>query len=95
MSKIVIKKILFELVKKMNFFRLHCWSIYIGKGRIRDAALWRSIEIKPHRGTFWADPFLFEKSGKLYIEVYYCGCNMFGVSSSDTHELVFKAFIYI
>ena len=33
---------------------------------------------------------VYDKSGKLYIEVYYCGCNMFGVSSSETHELVFK-----
>ena len=30
-------------------------------------------------------------SGEVFrIEVYYCGCNMFGVSSSETHELVFK-----
>jgi hypothetical protein len=33
---------------------------------------------------------VYDKSGKLYIEAYYCGCNMFGVSSSETHELVFK-----
>ena len=33
---------------------------------------------------------VYDKSGKLYIEVYDCGCNMFGVSSSETHELVFK-----
>ena len=33
---------------------------------------------------------VYDKSGKLYIEVVDCGCNMFGVSSSETHELVFK-----
>ena len=30
-------------------------------------------------------------SGEVFrIEVYYCGCNMFGISSSETHKLVFK-----
>ena len=30
-------------------------------------------------------------SGEVFrIEVYYCGCNMFGVSSGDTHKLKFK-----
>ena len=33
---------------------------------------------------------VYDKSGKLYIEVYYCGCNMFGVSSSDKHDFIFK-----
>jgi hypothetical protein len=32
---------------------------------------------------------IFNKDG-LYVEVYNCGCNMFGVSSSEEHELVFK-----
>ena len=30
-------------------------------------------------------------SGEVFrIEVYYCGCNMFGVSSSEEHKLIFK-----
>ena len=32
---------------------------------------------------------VYDKSGKLYIEVYDCGCNFFG-ASGDTHELIFK-----
>lgn len=32
---------------------------------------------------------VYDKSGKLYIEVYNCGCNFFGVSG-DTHENIFK-----
>jgi hypothetical protein len=31
-----------------------------------------------------------EKKDGLYIEVYDCGCNMFGVSSSEKHKLIFK-----
>jgi hypothetical protein len=29
----------------------------------------------------------------LYVEVYYCGCNMFGVSNSDKHEMVFGGYL--
>ena len=32
---------------------------------------------------------IFDKAGKLYIEVYNCGCNFFGMSG-DTHDFVFK-----
>ena len=32
---------------------------------------------------------VYEKKDDLYIEVYNCGCNFFGMSS-DTHELIFK-----
>ena len=35
---------------------------------------------------------IFNKDG-LYVEVYYCGCNMFGVSSSDKHEMVFGGYL--
>jgi hypothetical protein len=30
-----------------------------------------------------------EKKNELYIEVYNCGCNFFGVSG-DSHDLEFK-----
>jgi hypothetical protein len=33
---------------------------------------------------------VYDKSGKLYIEVYNCGCNMFGVTMSDKHDFIFK-----
>jgi len=29
----------------------------------------------------------------LYVEVYNCGCNMFGVSMSDKHEMVFGGYL--
>ena len=32
---------------------------------------------------------VYDKSGKLYIEVYNCGCNFFGMSG-DTHDIIFK-----
>lgn len=32
---------------------------------------------------------IYDKNG-LYIEVYNCGCNFFGETQSDTHELIFK-----
>jgi len=33
-----------------------------------------------------------EKKNGLYVEVYYCGCNMFG-SSGDSQELVFQGYL--
>ena len=31
-----------------------------------------------------------QKKDGLYVEVFNCGCNMFGLTMSDTHELVFQ-----
>jgi hypothetical protein len=35
---------------------------------------------------------IFNKDG-LYIEVYNCGCNFFGVSGSDKHEMIFGGYL--
>ena len=74
-------------------------SVYNGMGCLAASMV---AHFKQTPGSFYIHPVditdcgqdyeyhVYDKSGKLYIEVYYCGCNMFGVSSSDTHELVFK-----
>lgn len=33
---------------------------------------------------------IYDKKNELYIEVYNCGCNFFGMSSGDAPELIFK-----
>jgi hypothetical protein len=35
---------------------------------------------------------IYDKDG-LYVEVYNCGCNFFGVSGSDKHEMVFGGYL--
>ena len=35
---------------------------------------------------------VYDKDG-LYVEVYNCGCNFFGVSGSDKHEMVFGGYL--
>ena len=35
---------------------------------------------------------VYNKDG-LYVEVYNCGCNFFGVSGSDKHEMVFGGYL--
>ena len=35
---------------------------------------------------------IFNKDG-LYVEVYNCGCNFFGVSGSDKHEMIFGGYL--
>ena len=35
---------------------------------------------------------IFNKDG-LYVEVYNCGCNYFGVSGSDKHEMIFGGYL--
>ena len=35
---------------------------------------------------------IYNKDG-LYVEVYNCGCNMFGVTMSDKHKMVFGGYL--
>ena len=35
---------------------------------------------------------VYDKDG-LYVEVYNCGCNFFGVSGSDKHEMIFGGYL--
>ena len=34
-----------------------------------------------------------KKKDGLYVEVYYCGCNMFGVSSGEESQLIFQGYL--
>ena len=34
-----------------------------------------------------------QKKDGLYVEVFNCGCNMFGLTMSDTHELIFQGYL--
>jgi hypothetical protein len=45
------------------------WSISLLNGDFEGAALWRSKEIFPPPGRFWADPFLWFRDGKTYCFV--------------------------
>ena len=66
-ARTYFRKFFFKLIEKTGMFRHDCWSIFIGKGSIRNAILCQSMEVKPHKGEFWADPFLFEYIDKLYL----------------------------
>jgi hypothetical protein len=43
------------------------WALGLGHGPIETADLSRTIEVMPTAGHFWADPFLFEHRGELYV----------------------------
>jgi hypothetical protein len=34
-----------------------------------------------------------QKKDGLYLELFNCGCNMFGLTMSDTHELIFQGYL--
>ena len=34
-----------------------------------------------------------QKKDELYVEIFNCGCNMFGLTMSDTHELIFQGYL--
>jgi hypothetical protein len=65
-------KILSRLFLKLGrrVLGLHSrWSISLLNGDFEGAALWRSKEISPPPGRFWADPFLWFREGKTYCFV--------------------------
>ncbi|MCW5515614.1 hypothetical protein [Muriicola sp. Z0-33] len=47
--------------------RYSCWTLFIGKGSIFDATLFRLKPVKLPKGEFWADPFLYQHKGETYV----------------------------
>ena len=47
--------------------RKNMWSLFFGKGTVEQMPLWRTVEVKPNKGEYWADPFLLRRDGKLYV----------------------------
>lgn len=43
------------------------WQLSIGKGRFSEATLYKSIYLENKKNEFWADPFLIEENGRLYV----------------------------
>lgn len=43
------------------------WSLFLGHGKLDGSALEQTHEIRPAPGQFWADPFLFEKNGEIFV----------------------------
>ena len=48
-------------------FRYSCWTLFIGKGSIFDATLFRLKPVKLPKGEFWADPFLYRRGQETYV----------------------------
>ena len=48
-------------------FRYSCWTLFIGKGSIFDATLFRLKPVKLPKGEFWADPFLYQHQQETYV----------------------------
>jgi hypothetical protein len=45
------------------------WGISLLSGKWDRSVLWRSTEVKPPRGRFWADPFLLSRDGRTFCFV--------------------------
>ena len=63
---------LFRIVKEAFLerflgFRYSCWTLFIGKGSIFDATLFRLKPVKLPKGEFWADPFLYRHGQDTYV----------------------------
>lgn len=56
-----------EVLKRLLGIRYDCWTLFIGKGSIFDATLFRLKPVKLPKGQFWADPFLYRHQGELYV----------------------------
>jgi hypothetical protein len=56
-----------EVFQRLLGVRYDCWTLFIGKGSIFDATLFRLKPVKLPKGEFWADPFLYKHKGELYV----------------------------
>lgn len=52
-----------------RFFRVRysCWTLFIGRGSIFDATLFRLNPVRLPKGEFWADPFLYRYQEETYV----------------------------
>ena len=54
-------------IKSRRKHRPGMWTLAISQGQIETASLWRTKELSPPADRFWADPFLIEKDGKIFV----------------------------
>lgn len=64
----VMKRILIKVIAKILRLKER-WGISLLSGNWVKAEFWRSTEVKPPRGRFWADPFLYSHHGKTFCFV--------------------------
>lgn len=56
-----------ELCERFLGVRYNCWTLFIGKGSIFDATLFRLKPVSLPKGEFWADPFLYRHKDETYV----------------------------
>jgi len=64
----VLKRISIKILTRILMLRKR-WGISLLSGKWDKAVLWRSTEVKPPRGRFWADPFLTSHDGRTFCFV--------------------------
>jgi hypothetical protein len=64
----VLKRISLKALARILMLRKR-WGISLLSGKWDKSVLWRSTEIRPPRGRFWADPFLYSHDGRTFCFV--------------------------
>lgn len=64
----LLKRLFFKAVSK-NLMPRERWGLSVLRGRWDQSVLWRSTELSPPRGRFWADPFLCARNGRTFCFV--------------------------
>ncbi len=63
----IFNKIFERIDSKIFNTRYNCWSLFIGKGDFMESTLFKLNPIKPPKNEFWADPFMIEEAGSIYV----------------------------
>ncbi len=64
----VFKRISIKVITRLLMLRKR-WGISLLSCKWDKSVFWRSTEVKPPRGRFWADPFLYSHGGRTFCFV--------------------------
>lgn len=64
----VLKRTSIKILARILMLRMR-WGISLLSGRWDKSVFWRSAEVKPPRGRFWADPFVYSHDGRTFCFV--------------------------
>src|SRR6266480_1803724 len=64
----VLKRISIKILPRILMLRAR-WGISLLSGKWDKSVFWQSTEVKPPRGRFWADPFLYSRDGRTFCFV--------------------------
>src|SRR6266853_295194 len=64
----VLKRISTRILARILMLRVR-WGISLLSGKWDKSVFWRSTQVKPPRGRFWADPFLYSYDGRTFCFV--------------------------